>query len=152
MYSGYDTLGRVRKRTYCAAADEYPVTYTFLAGTNGGNTTPLVSAITQSGENHSYTYDNVGNITSVTRDGVKRTYVYDNLGRLTRVNDPSDKTAGSTGTTWVYDYDRGGNILSKKYYVYTTGTLGSVKGTEAFTYGASNWGDKLVTYKGATIT
>ena len=33
--------------------------------------------------------------------------------------------AGSVGTTWVYSYDLGGNIQSKKAYAYTTGTLGS---------------------------
>ena len=27
--------------------------------------------------------------------------------------------------SWTYDFDRGGNILGKKRYGYTTGTLGS---------------------------
>ena len=77
----------------------------------------------------SYAYDNVGNITQEMRDGVTTTYVYDHLGQLTRVNDPNDTTSGSSGTTWVYNYDCGGNITSKKRYAYTTGNLGTLKQT-----------------------
>ena len=40
-------------------------------------------------------------------------YTYDALGRLIRVNDPNDPTAGEGGTTWLYNYERGGDILSK---------------------------------------
>ena len=76
-----------------------------------------------------YVYDNVGNITQETRDGATTTYVYDHLGQLTRVNDPNDTTSGSSGTTWVYNYDCGGNITSKKRYAYTTGNLGTLKQT-----------------------
>ena len=35
------------------------------------------------------------------------TYAYDALGQLVRMNDPHENV------TWVYNYDRGGNILSK---------------------------------------
>ena len=40
------------------------------------------------------------------------------------MNDPHDTTAGASGTTWVYNYDRVGNILSKSCHRYTTGTPG----------------------------
>ena len=43
--------------------------------------------------------------------------------------DPNDTTSGSSGTTWVYNYDCGGNITSKKRYAYTTGNLGTLKQT-----------------------
>ena len=90
-------------------------------GTNA--TTPLVASITQgSGTNAfnlAYTYDDRGNITSETRNGNTTTYEYDKLGQLVRVNDKNDTTGGSTGTTWIYAYDRGGNILSKTAYAYT---------------------------------
>ena len=105
--------------------------------------------MTQSGETCSYTYDDVGNILTATRNGVTTSYVYDNLGQLTRVNDPSDTTSG---TTWVYDYDRGGNILSKKRYAYTTGSLGTVLQTISYTYGDSNWKDKMTAYNGTGIS
>ena len=41
-------------------------------------------------------------------------YTYDKIGRLTRVNDQTDTTAGTNGTTWVFTYDLGGNILTKE--------------------------------------
>ena len=83
------------------------------------------------------------------------TYAYDRLGQLKRANNPSDKTAGQTGTTWVYAYDRGGNILNKKAYVYTEGS--SAITTEAvlvdtYIYSDSNWKDKLTAYNGVTIS
>ena len=132
-------------------------TYTFVAsGYNqydANATTPLVAGITHGcGMTFGYTYDNVGNITQETRDNVQTTYVYDSLGQLTRVNDPNDKTSGTTGTTWVYVYDCGGNILQKKRYAYTTGALGTLKQTIPYTYGASAWKDKLTSYNGKAIT
>ena len=69
-------------------------------------------------------YDSRGNITSETRNSVTTTYEYDKLGQLVRVNDPWDNTIAIetqdpqyNGTTWIYVYDRGGNILSKTAYV-----------------------------------
>lgn len=100
----------------------------------------------------SYIYDDCGNIIAVS-DGVKQiTYVYNKLGQLIRANDPHDTTAGSSGTTWVYAYDLGGNILSKKAYAYTTGTLGAAVHTDTYTYGDANWKDKLTAFNGKSIT
>ena len=96
--------------------------------------------------------DDAGNITSVS-DGSKTTsYAYDLLGQLIRVNDPYDTTAGSNGTTWVYAYDQGGNMLSKTAYAFTTGTVGAAVKTDSFTYGDTNWKDKLTAFNGQTIT
>ena len=79
-------------------------------------------------------------------------HAYDLLGQLIRANDPHDTTAGSSGTTWVYAYDLGGNILSKTAYAYTTGTVGAAVRTDSFTYGDANWKDKLTAYNGAAIS
>ena len=100
--------------------------------------------ITQPGENHSYAYDNVGNIVSAARNGVTTTYAYDALGQLIRVNDPNDGT-------WTYEYDCGGNILNKKQYAYTTGTLGTVQQIVSYAYGDADWKDKLTRYNGVDI-
>ena len=118
----YDKLNRVTNRTVTNGA-AYSTQFGYMQGATayGTNaTTPLVQSITQgSGTNalnFSYTYDSRGNIISETRNGVTTTYEYDELGQLTRVNDPNDPTAfnegGSitNGTTWIYTYDRGGNI------------------------------------------
>ena len=68
------------------------------------------------------------------------------LGQLIRVNDPHENA------TWVYNYDRGGNITSKVKYAYTTGTLGAAVETIPYTYGDANWKDKLTAYNGTAIT
>ena len=102
--------------------------------------------------NFAYEYDSRGNIVQENRNGKVTTYTYDALGQLIRVNDPDDPTAGEGGTTWVYEYDRGGNILSKSYYSYTTGTPGVAHDTILYSYMDSNWKDKLTTYDGQTIT
>ena len=49
-------------------------------------------------------------------------YTYDTIGQLIKADDPTDPTAGNSGTTWKYTYDHGGNILTKKAYVYGTTT------------------------------
>ena len=112
-----------------------------------GSTTALISYISQGNdESCAYAYDNVGNIVSSTRGSVTTTYAYDGLGQLTRVNDPAENA------TWVYNYDRGGNILSKVKYAYTTGALGAALQSIAYTYGDANWKDKLTAYNGMGIS
>ena len=50
----------------------------------------------------------------------------------------------------VYEYDGGGNIVSKKEYAYTTGELGEVQRTVTYGYDAV-WKDKLTSYDGQSI-
>ncbi|MBQ3762844.1 MAG: RHS repeat protein [Clostridia bacterium] len=160
----YDKLNRVTNRTITNGT-AYATQFGYVQGASayGSNaTTPLVQSITQgSGANalnFSYTYDSRGNITSETRNGITTTYEYDVLGQLTRVNDPNDPTAynegglSNNGTTWIYVYDRGGNILSKAAYDYTTGAVGTVVRTWLYEYNDSNWKDKLTKFDGNTIT
>ena len=155
----YDTLGRVSSRKVTNGENAYETAYTFVKGADayGGNaTTPLVASIRQgegdSAMNFAYEYDSRGNIVQENRNGKVTTYTYDALGQLIRVNDPDDPTAGEGGTTWLYEYDRGGNILSKSYYSYTTGTPGVAHDTILYSYTDSNWKDKLTAYDGQAIT
>lgn len=53
--------------------------------------------------------------------------------------------------TWVYDYDRGGNILSKTRYIYTTGNLGQPQDVILYSYNDENWKDKLTSFNGTAI-
>ncbi len=54
--------------------------------------------------------------------------------------------------TFLIVIDSNGNILSKVFYPYTTGTLTSATSTISYTYN-STWGDQLLTYNGgSTIT
>ena len=73
---------------------------------------------------------------------------------LCGVNVPNDTTADPTGTTWVYTYDVGENIKTKKAYVYTTGSVSGLTPVEShtYTYGNTNWRDQLTKYDGVTIT
>ena len=149
----YDGLGRISRRTVNAGGTDVATTYSYLAGGHGtGSTTPLVQTITQSGTTLTYAYDDAGNITSVSDGSKTISYEYDLLGQLIRVNNPYDTTAGSTGTTWQYVYDQGGNIQSKTAYAFTTGTVDSVVKTDIFTYGDTNWKDKLTAFNGQAIT
>ena len=146
---GYDELGRVTTRTAECGADagKLTSTYTYVDGGFGTNsTTPLVKKITQNGISFEYEYDSRGNIVSEKRGSLTTTYAYDALGQLIRVNDPHENA------TWVYSYDRGGNITSKAKYAYTTGALGTAVETIPYTYGDANWKDKLTAYNGTAIT
>ena len=49
-------------------------------------------------------------------------------------------------------YDRGGNILSKGKYAYTTGGLELPVQTINYDYNDSDWKDKITTYNGVPIT
>lgn len=143
----FDSIGRMTSRTLTGDS-AYSTAYQYVApdNTDGITTTPLVGSITQNGQNFSYTYDNVGNISSVTRNGLTTTYVYDNLGQLTRVNDPH------ANKSTVYTYDRGGNMTSYSEYAYTTGTLGTAAQTMGYVYGDANWKDKVTSIGGKAIT
>ena len=156
----YAQIGRLNSKEVNTGSTTINTGYTYLGASSPalGNTTLLVQTITQNGETLEYTYDAVGNIKSVkvTSGGVAKTvtYVYDKLGQLTRCNDPMDTTAGSTGTTWVYAYDLGGNILSKKAYAYTTGSLSGASAVQTipYVYANANWKDLLTSFNGQTIT
>ncbi|CDA89710.1 putative uncharacterized protein [Ruminococcus sp. CAG:563] len=56
--------------------------------------------------------------------------------------------------TEVYNYDNGGNILSTKVYPLTWGSLSGVTATDTttYTYGDSNWKDKLTAYGSTQLT
>ena len=145
----YDALGRVSSRVAECGNENGKLTstYTYVDGGYGTNsTTPLVKKIAQNGISFEYAYDSRGNITSEKRGELTTTYQYDAIGQLIRVNDPHENAS------WVYNYDRGGNITSKVRYAYTTGTLGTVFETIPYTYGDSNWKDKLTAYNGQAIT
>ena len=71
--------------------------------------------------------------------------MYDSLNQLTRENNQAE------GYTYVYTYENG-NILTRKKYAYTTGTLGAVEETQSWTYGDTSWGDLLTAYNDGTST
>ena len=86
------------------------------------------------------------------RQSNRISFQYDALGHLVRTNDPFDSTAGLQGTTWVFNYDQGGNILSKVAYPFTEGEVGAAIHTDTYTYGNANWKDQLTAYNDVPIT
>ena len=149
------TIDKLNRTTFSAVklgSKTFTSEYHFAAGGYGtGSVTNLVASITQPGCNCGYGYDDNGNIASATLNGKWTGYTYDALGQLVRVNDRSDTRAGDNGSTWVYEYDCGGNILGKKLYPYAN-TSGEPLQTTRFTYDNANWKDQLTAVDGVTIT
>ena len=73
-------------------------------------------------------------------------YTYDELGQLIRED---NKDANKS---YTYTYDSRGNILEKKTYAFTLGTLGTAQKTDSYGYATDSWKDRLTSYNGQTIT
>ena len=106
---------------------------------------------------YGYEYDANGNITKITRRDKtvansayepQQQFAYDELNQLIRADDLAKNR------TEVYTYDNGGNILSTTVYPLTWGSLSGVTATDTttYTYGDSNWKDKLTAYGDTPIT
>ena len=106
---------------------------------------------------YGYTYDANGNITKITRRDKtvansayepQQQFAYDELNQLIRADDLAKNR------TEVYTYDNGGNILSTTVYPLTWDSLSGVTATDTttYTYGDSNWKDKLTAYGDTPIT
>ena len=89
--------------------------------------------------------------TSFSNASEKYSYVYDEANQLIREN-LYYGTGNSNNATITYQYDSWGNLLYKRTYAYTTGTLGTVQETVTYTYGNSSWKDQLTSYNGQSIT
>ena len=94
-------------------------------------------------DNVKYKYDDCGNIVEIRENGkLTARYEYDGLNRLVREDNKK------LGKTWVYGYDRNGNITVKREYAFTLRTrelLEELESTEKL-YGYD--GDRLISYDG----
>ena len=146
----YDGYGRVAKKVLTREGRTIlTVEYTYR-NTDANSTTGQIASITigtnGASRSYSYTYDANGNILSVSDGSNTTSYAYDKAGQLLRENNQA------AGKTWAWEYDDAGNILNKKEYAYTTGSLGQVLDTVTYAYNNDNWGDLLTSYDGQTIT
>ena len=113
--------------------------------------TPLIHSVTTSKPDGSetlyYTYDERGNITLIRRgvNDIVCRYAYDSLGQLIREDN------SVLGKTYVWTYDKAGNIRSRETYAYTTGNLDSVQNTVTYGYATGSWGDLLTSFNGRSI-
>ena len=159
----YDRLGRVSTDTtilsYASPTSESPeVTNTYTYAPYNGNTSLRISGVTTQysagstsvSEAYSYVYNTAGYIKQIYKNGVLQySYDYDDLGQLIRENN------AAVGRTYLYTYDNGGNLLSKKEYGYTTADTVSTTLYDTVTYAyESNIGrkDLLTSYDGNSIS
>jgi RHS repeat-associated protein len=107
-----------------------------------------LTSITNGTSKISYLYDANGNINSISYGGLVIQYLYDELGQVIRENNQRENI------TVIYDYDFGGNILSKKTYGYTTGSVDGLTptDTDTYEYENTNWIDQLTSFNGLTMT
>ena len=98
-----------------------------------------------------YTYDKNGSSKTIfyikdTENEKTTEYFYDAVNQLIRENNKVlDKTI-------KYNYDNGGNILSKEEYSYTTDEIPAEQ-PQVYNYTYDEvWKDKLISYHGKAIT
>lgn len=148
----YDGLNRL---TGTSMSTETPIdtAYTYYDSNRGSSyTTNKLETETINGVTYKYIYDTLGNITDIYRQAEGGTYEqlyyyeYDLLNQLTYVSDYENKTV------YMYSYDTGGNITAET--VNKIGANGTPSSTviNRYTYGDSNWTDKLTAYNGQSIT
>ncbi len=146
----YDGFSRTNeKKTEHNGTKILDQTYIYWMPKAGATTLNISSIRTEAGNDyttHNYWYDTHGNITMASDGMNTENYTYDIFGQLIR----EDSQAGMY--TRVWEYDGAGNILSRKEYAYTTGTLGTPTDTVIYTYSTGTWGDLLVSYDGNAIT
>ena len=162
----YDAFRRLSKKVYryTSAFDgnlqgvwgtfTNTVEYTYKVNESNGKTSPLVEKFTSkinnsAAQSYTYEYDYNGNITRIVLpSGEEYRYKYDDLGQLLR----EDNTV--RGYTYVYEYNSAGNITKKYIYAPTAknDTPTNPQYTYDYSYGDTNWGDKLTMYRGGSIT
>ena len=132
--------------------------WTYKSGANGSATSLLSTYANGSDAKYNYDYDANGNITGIWRGNTsftnaseKYSYVYDSANQLVREN-LYYGSGNSSNATITYEYDIWGNLLNKKIYAYTVGTLGTARETVPYAYTNSAWKDQLTSYDGESIT
>ncbi len=148
---GYDNLGRLAtKTTALDTATRLTETLTYRTNSSGNETGQVntMSINAPSGYHiyFTYGYDMNGNIAFVKSGDMTTNYTYDSAGQLIREDNQAQ------GKSWTWVYDNAGNILSKKEYAYTTGTLGTATDTVSYVYDTGSWGDLLTSFDGQAIT
>ena len=147
----YDGLNRQTKSSV-ALKTPLDMSYTYYDSNRGENfTTTKIKEETIGKDTYKYEYDTNGNITDIYKkvnNDWQRLYLYeyDEFNQLITSCDYINQKQ------YRYDYDEAGNILTET--VSRIGAHGQLYDSRVNTYGYddSNWGDKLTSYNGETIT
>lgn len=138
----YDPLKRISKKTLKKNVDEVITdTFEYLVKKDGPTTLIKEHAKYISGYKKDafvYSYDKLGNIIRITSDDSNTRYVYDELSRLIREDNKA------LNKTYLYRYDVGGNIVSRRQYAYTLeDEPGTLTDKNVFQYALSGHKDRL---------
>lgn len=147
----YDGLNRQTKSSV-ALKTPLDMSYTYYDSNRGENfTTTKIKEETIAKDTYKYEYDTNGNITDIYKkvnNDWQRLYLYeyDEFNQLITSRDYINQKQ------YRYDYDEAGNILTET--VSRIGAHGQLYDSRVNTYGYddANWGDKLTSYNGETIT
>lgn len=144
----YDQLNRL---TSTSISTNTPVNtyYSYLDNTMGPSTTTTkIARENINGSVYKYEYDSLGNITNIkdNSDNVLYNYTYDGMSQLICDIDYTNNKKHQ------YEYDNAGNILSETSYDIDQNGVESNPLTINYSYGDSNWSDKLTAYNGQSIT
>ena len=147
----YDGLNRQTKSSV-ALKTPLDMSYTYYDSNRGENfTTTKIKEETIGKDTYKYEYDTNGNITDIYKkvnNDWQRLYLYeyDEFNQLITFCDYINQKQ------YRYDYDEAGNILTET--VSRIGAHGQLYDSRVNTYGYddANWGDKLTSYNGETIT
>ena len=147
----YDGLNRQIKSSV-ALKTPLDMSYTYYNSNRGENfTTTKIKEETIAKDTYKYEYDTNGNITDIYKkvnNDWQRLYLYeyDEFNQLITSCDYINQKQ------YRYDYDEAGNILTET--VSRIGAHGQLYDSRvnAYGYDDANWGDKLTSYNGETIT
>lgn len=143
----YDGLNRLTK-TSLSTARNINTTYSYYDSERGsGYTTTKLESETIDGVTYTYEYDTLGNITDIYRGNTHLYYYeYDAMNQLIYVRDYENSK------TYTYAYDTAGNLIAENISDVTSNGTAYNTVYKSYQYNDTNWGDKLTSYDGQTIT
>lgn len=141
----YDAVNRVASRLVNTGTAQFNTVYNYKLNSRG-RATYLIESINNNGSSISYTYDANRNISTISGGSGIIEYTYNELDEVVRENNQV------LNKTITYSYDAGGNLTGKMEYPYTTGTPVNPTRTYTYSYGDSNWKDKLTSFDGNSIS
>lgn len=149
IQSNYDELARKINQEIINEKGRYIINYNYKDMNQSNKTTILMQSIKNgNSEAINYTYDNLGNIETISEgENLITKYYYDELNQIIREDNKKQEK------TITYEYDKGGNLLSKKEYPYTETDITVMPTTIIeYLYNNANWKDQLTSFNGKEIT